>query len=92
MKFKFFQFHLPPARGDDDKESTIKSAINTLAIHKRLKINHGHIELRKQEILVRHSWSLFEVTTDVLLFMQSKTTETTSRALCDPHSADLKVL
>ena len=42
--------------------------------------------------LVSALWSLFEVATDVLLFMQSKTTETTSRALCDPHSADLKVL
>lgn len=41
--------------------------------------------------LVSALWSLFEVATDVLLFMQSKTTETTSRALCDPHSADLKV-
>lgn len=42
--------------------------------------------------LVSALWSLFEVATDVLLFMQSKTTEATSRALCDPHSADLKVL
>lgn len=42
--------------------------------------------------LVSAPWSLFEVATDVLLFMQSKTTEATSRALCDPHSADLKVL
>ena len=42
--------------------------------------------------LVSGLWSLFEVATDVLLFMQSKTTETTSRTLCDPHSADLKML
>lgn len=36
--------------------------------------------------------SLFEAATDVLLFMQSRATETTSGALCDPHSADLKEL
>lgn len=42
--------------------------------------------------LVSALWSLFEVATDVLLFMQSKTTETTSGVQCDPHSADLKVL
>lgn len=32
----------------------------------------------------------FEVSGHVLLFMQSEAAGTTSAALCDPHSADLK--
>lgn len=34
--------------------------------------------------------SPFEVSSHVLLFMQSEAAGTTSAALCDPHSADLK--
>ena len=69
--------------------STVKKIVNS-------ETSLGQIRLEKPKVgtvsLVSTPWSLFEVPTDVLLFMHSETTETTSRALCDPHSADLKVL